>query len=216
MLDNPAKSVADYRRIAADYDRATRRINGVRREAVVTLRLQPGETMIDVGCGSGFSFGPILERIGPNGLLLAFDHSPELLRIARSRIDVGGWKNVVLRQASAETVDFHADIAERGAPAATALLFSYVHDILQSEAALDHLQAHARCGARVAACGTRLWPWWGWPVNLYLHVTHRHYITNRQENFRTPWAKLERRLENFSVRVHWPPGWRYIATGTLR
>lgn len=216
MPDNPAKSVADYRRIAADYDRATRRINGVRREAVAALRLQPGETVIDVGCGSGFSFGPILERIGPDGLLLAFDHSPELLRIARARIDTGGWKNVVLLEATAETADFHAEIAERDASAPTALLFSYVHDVLQSEAALDHLQAHTRRGARVAACGTRLWPWWGWPVNLYLRVTHRHYITNRRENFRTPWAKLERRLENFSVRVRWPPGWRYVATGTLR
>lgn len=216
MPSEPAKSIADYRRIAADYDRATRRINGVRREAVAALRLQPGETVMDVGCGSGFSFEPILERIGPAGLLLAFDHSPELLRIARARIAANRWKNVVLLEASAETADFRAEIDARNVSAPAALLFSYVHDVLQSEMALDKLFAQATPGARIAACGTRAWPWWGWPVNLYLHVTHRRYITNRRENFRTPWVKLERRLENFSVHVRWPPGWRYVATGRLR
>lgn len=216
MPADHAQSVEDYAAIAARYDHATRRINAVRREAVAALGLQPGETVLDVGCGSGFSFAPILEAIGPTGCLLAFDHSPELLQIARGRIDAAGWSNVVLRESTAEAVDFRADLAARGAPAPRALLFSYVHDVLQSEAALDNLLAQAAPGARVAMAGTKLWPWWGGPLNLYLYVTHRHYITNRNENFRTPWVKLARRLDNFEVKVRWPPGWRYVATGTLR
>lgn len=210
------KSVADYRRIAAQYDHATRRINGIRREAVAALNLQPGETVIDAGCGSGFSFAPILQAIGPAGLLLAFDHSAELLRIARGRIEDGGWKNVVLLEATAETVDFRAALAGHAAAAPTALLFSYLHDVLQSETALDNLFARAAPRARVVACGTKLWPWWGLPVNLYLYVTHRNYITNRNENFAVPWKKLATRMENFKADVRWPPGWRYLASGTLR
>lgn len=210
------KSVADYRNIAAEYDHATRRINGVRRDAVAALGLQAGETVIDVGCGSGFSFAPILERIGTGGLLLAFDHSPELLRIARARIEDAGWQNVVLMEANAETADFRAQIAARSATMPTAVLFSYVHDVLQSTIGLDNLLAQAAPRAKVAACGTKLWPWWGWPVNLYLYVTHRNYITNRRENFRAPWAKLAPRLENLAVLVRWPPGWRYLATGRLK
>ncbi len=211
-----AKSVTDYRLIAERYDYATRRINAIRRDAIAALDLRPGETVIDVGCGTGFSFGPILERIGPAGLLLAFDHSPELLEIARARVAAGGWSNVIVLESNAERADFRAQVAARGAPAPSALLFSYVHDVLQSEAALDKLFAQAAPGARVAACGTRLWPWWGWPVNLYLHVTHRRYITKRGENFRRPWAKLAPRLEDFALHVRWPPGWRYVASGTLR
>ena len=216
MPSDPIQSVHDYRAIAARYDHATRLINGVRRDAVAALRLQLGETVLDVGCGSGFSFAPIMQAIGPEGCLIAFDHSPDLLAIARGRIDAAGWKNVVLHEATAETVDFRPDLAQRRAHPPSAVLFSYVHDVMQSETALDNLLSHAVPGARVAITGTKLWPWWGWPVNVYLYVTHRHYITNRNENFRAPWTKLARRLENFEVRVRWPPGWRYVATGRLR
>ena len=90
MPGDSGKSIAGYRAVAAQYDHATRRINGVRRDAVTALRLKPGETVIDIGCGSGFSFAPILEAIGPAGCLLAFDHSPDLLRIAQGRIDDAG------------------------------------------------------------------------------------------------------------------------------
>lgn len=208
MPADARKSVADYRAIAAQYDHATRRINGVRRDAVAALELQPGDTVMDVGCGSGFSFGPILECIGPSGRLLAFDHSPELLRIAEGRIANAGWKNVVLKESTAAAIRFDSP--------ACALLFSYVHDVLQTGAALENLLGQASPRARVAICGTKLWPWWGVPVNLYLHVTHRHYITNRNENFRTPWTKVARRLDNFQVHVRWPPGWRFLATGNVR
>ena len=216
MSGDLEKSVADYRLIATQYDHATRRINGIRLDAIAALNLQPGETVIDAGCGSGFSFAPILQAIGPAGLLLAFDHSAELLRIARGRIEDGGWTNVVLLEATAETVDFRAALAKHAAAAPKALLFSYLHDVLQSETALDNLFAQAAPRARVVACGTKLWPWWGWPVNLYLYVTHRNYITNRSENFAAPWVKLATRLENCEVGVRWPPGWRYLASGTLR
>ena len=208
MTADAGKSVADYRAIAAQYDQATRRINGVRRDAVGALNLEPDETVMDVGCGSGFSFGPILEAIGPSGRLLAFDHSPELLSIAESRIENAGWKNVVLRESTAEAIQFDSP--------ASALLFSYVHDVLQSEAAIDNLLRQASPRARVALCGTKLLPWWGLPVNVYLYVTHRHYITNRNENFHAPWTKLARRLDSLDVQVRWPPGWRYVATGNVR
>lgn len=150
MPADPGRSVAVYRLIAEKYDRATRLINGVRRDAVGVLKVKPGETVMDVGCGSGFSFGPILDGIGPSGRLLAFDHSPELLRIAESRIANAGWQNVVLKESTADAVNFGAK--------ASALLFSYVHDVMQSEAALENLFAQAATGARVAICGTNLWP----------------------------------------------------------
>ena len=216
MPADPAQSVEDYGAIAARYDRATRRINAVRLDAVEALRLQPGDTVLDAGCGSGFSFAAIQAAIGPAGCLLAFDHSPELLAIARGRIQAAGWDNVVLLEERAEMANFGAALSARGAAAPSALLFSYVHDVLQSQAALDNLLSQAAAGARVAAVGTKLWPWWGLPVNAYLYFTHRHYITNRDENFRTPWARLAPRLADFEVRVRWPPGWRYVASGTLR
>ena len=212
MAAELAKALADYRTLAARYDHYTRRINGVRRRAIEALALAPGETVLDVGCGTGFCFAPVLARIGAAGRLLAFDPSPDLLGIARRRIEHAGWRNVSLLQATAEQVDL------QGARP-SALLFSYVHDIMQSEAALANLLGQAAVDARVAITSTRLWPRTWWPlaalVNVYLWRTHEQFITSREENFDRPWAKLERYLDDFEVRARWP-GWRYVARGRLR
>lgn len=213
------KSVADYRALAASYDHATRRINGVRRAAIAALALQPGETVLDAGCGTGYCFAQEMAAIGHDGCLLAFDHSADLLAVARSRVADAGWCNVVMLNARADAVDFRVEIARRRVAAPSALLFSYVHDVMQSEAALDNLLSQATPGARVSITGTRLWPhsWWPLcvPVNRYLYRTHERYITNREENFDRPWAKLATRLDDVCLRVHWP-GWRYVVTGRLR
>lgn len=219
MSGDPRKSVADYRLLARRYDHATRRVDGVRLAAIDALGLRPREIVLDVACGTGFCFAPVLERIGPGGFLLAFDHSPDLLEVARSRIAAGGWHNVLLIESSAETVDFGAEIGRRSLARPAAALFSYVHDVMQSEAALENLLRQLAPDARIAITGTRLWPLWWWPlcipVNAYLYATHRQFITNRDENFDRPWAKLARHLEEFEVNARWP-GWRYVARGRLR
>jgi len=199
------KSVSDYRAVSAGYDRRTRLTEAVRLEAVAALGLQPGDTVLDAACGTGFCLPPILERIGQGGRLIAFDSSPDLLSQARAR--VGNRANVVLIQAFAENLDLM-----QSKPGA--ILFSYTHDILQSQAALDRLLGQAAPGARVAACGSVLWPAWAWPVNAWLRARHRRYITN-MENFDRPWAKLETRLADFRV-ARRGPGWRYLASGRLR
>jgi SAM-dependent methyltransferase len=206
MQADRARSVSEYRALAANYDRRTRLINRVRLRAVQALAPLPGETVLDAGCGSGFTFAPIEAAIGERGRLLAFDHSPELLAIARTRVAQAGWRNVLLQEGAAENVRFDAS--------ADALLLSYAHDVLQTEAALDNLLAQAKAGARVVACGSVLWPWWGWPVNAWLRLRHRGYIT-QAAGLERPWAKLAPRLADFRVEVQWPPGWRYIATGRV-
>lgn len=219
MALDPDKSVADYRALAASYDRATRRINGVRRAAIAALALQPGETVLDAGCGTGYCFAQVLAAIGSEGNLLAFDHSTDLLAVAQSRIAHAGWRNIALLKARAESVNFEHEIARRNIAPPSALLFSYVHDVMQSEAAIDNLLSQAAPGARVSITSTRLWPrsWWPLcvPVNHYLYRTHEHYITNREENFHQPWAKLAAHLHDVQLKVHWP-GWRYVVTGRLR
>lgn len=219
MALDPDKSVADYRTLVSHYDHATRRINGIRRKAIAALNLRPGETVLDVGCGSGFCFAPVMDAIGADGHIIAFDHSTDLLSVARGRVAEARWANVSIVEARADTLNFHDAIARRGIALPSALLFSYVHDVLQSEAALENLLSQVAPDARVSISGTRLWPRSWWPlcvlVNRYLYRTHERYITNREENFHQPWVKLARQLEDFHVRAYWP-GWRYVATGCVR
>ena len=207
MPASAPRSVSDYAALAASYDRRTRLINAVRLAAVAALELRPGDVALDVACGSGFSFASILEGIGATGQLLAFDHSPELLSIAGTRT---GQNNVKLIESGAENVVLPAR--------PNALLFSYTHDVLQSEAALDNLLGQAAAGARVALCGSVLWPSWAWPlsvpVNAWLRARHRRYITNK-DNFDRPWAKIAPRLREFNLSRQ-GPGWRDLARGVLR
>ena len=211
-----AKSIDDYRSLAHRYDCATRRINTVRQAAVAALRLEPGESVIDVACGTGFCFASIIDAIGPQGTLFAFDQSPALLAQAQERIRSAGWTNVVLLESSAECVDFGPWLAGMRAP--TAVLFSYAHDVMQSQAAVENILSQAQIGARVAATSTKLWPRWLWPasaiVNRYLEHTHERYITARDRNFDRPWRVLARYLSDLDVQVLWP-GWRYVARGRL-
>src|SRR5262245_54883533 len=41
-----------------------------RRRAVAALRLQPGQRVLDVGCGTGLNFRLLSEGVGPSGLVV--------------------------------------------------------------------------------------------------------------------------------------------------
>jgi SAM-dependent methyltransferase len=199
------RALAHYRELAPRYDYATRRIDGVRRKAIDALRLRPGDVVLDAGCGTGFCFAMIEEAIGPSGRLIGIEPSPEMLARGRGRADDAGWTNVTLLNSAGE--------AARLPEAPDAILFSYAHDLIQSRAGLDHLFGQAKSGARVAACGSQLFPRWFVPGNWYLYYSHRGYITNF-DSFDAPWRVLASYLEDLRVARPWP-GERYLASGTL-
>lgn len=69
--------------------------------AVDLLGLRAGERVLDLGCGTGLNFPLLEQRIGPAGLLVGLDRSPQMLRQARRRAEQQGWSNVRLREADA-------------------------------------------------------------------------------------------------------------------
>ena len=201
-----ARSAAHYRDLAPRYDHFTRRINAIRLRAIDALRLQPGEAVLDAGCGTGWCLPPIAERIGTAGRIVAFDPSPEMLAIAGRRLASAQAPKLDLIRATAE------DVVLPAGP--DAILFSYTHDLIQSPRALENLLRQARPGARVAATSTKLYGPWLFPANWYLRVTHREYITNF-ESFDAPWSRLASLLDDFRVETS---GWtqHYVATGRVR
>ena len=60
------------------------------------LRLQPGMTVCDMGCGNGFYTLPMAEQVGPSGQVLAVDIQPEMLRLLEERADQSQLTNVKL------------------------------------------------------------------------------------------------------------------------
>ncbi|HEX6387035.1 MAG TPA: HAD-IC family P-type ATPase [Anaerolineae bacterium] len=63
----------------------------VRKHAIKALHLQPGDTVIDLFCGTGVNFEPVLEQIGGRGRLIGIDGSAGMLARAQKRIQKAGW-----------------------------------------------------------------------------------------------------------------------------
>jgi SAM-dependent methyltransferase len=63
------------------------------------LAAQPGERIVDVGCGPGFYCLEILEQVGASGSVVGVDGSPPMLALAERRC--GDHDNVEFRQADA-------------------------------------------------------------------------------------------------------------------
>lgn len=200
-----ALAVEHYRELAPRYDHFTRRINRIRTRAIEALGLEKGQTVLDAGCGTGWCVPRLAERVGPAGMVIGFDPSPDMLAMARLRARQSR-SRVELTRATAEDYVLPQSV--------DAILFSYTHDLIRSRAALDNLLRQAKPGARVAATSTKLYAPWLFPANLYLKYSHREYITNF-EGFEAPWSLLATYLDDFRVDT---AGWtqHYVATGRVR
>lgn len=73
----------------------------VRRETIERLGLDPGDTVLDLGCGPGVNVATLREAVGPDGSVIAVDLSRGMLERARARVDDSGWENVTLVLADA-------------------------------------------------------------------------------------------------------------------
>ncbi len=206
MQPDPGLAVEKYRLHAAGYDASARRTMGFRRRAVGMLALQPGETVIDVACGTGLSLPLLREAVGPAGKVIGIEVSPDMIAIAHARCAAAGWSNVSLIEASVEEADAGVTF--------DAALFNYTHDVLQSPRALERVFSFARPGARVAIAGIKHPPPWLLPLRLYRLLKARPYVTTLSGLDR-PWRLVESRLENLRVRSGWL-GTNYLACGSVR
>jgi demethylmenaquinone methyltransferase/2-methoxy-6-polyprenyl-1,4-benzoquinol methylase len=89
---------------------------------VRALRLRPGDTVVEVACGTGLNFPLIQQEIGPQGRIVGVDLTDAMLDRAQQRIDINGWSNVSL---------VHADAAEFEFPTGVdGILATYPHALL--------------------------------------------------------------------------------------
>jgi SAM-dependent methyltransferase len=69
-------------------------------------RLQPGERVLDVGCGHGTSTLEAAERVAPSGRLVGIDISAAMLDPARQRVATAGVDNIEFVRADAQVYPF--------------------------------------------------------------------------------------------------------------
>jgi ubiquinone/menaquinone biosynthesis C-methylase UbiE len=199
----PSIRLRAYERDAATYDTQTGSYERYRRQIVDELPVQRGDSVIDVGCGTGLCFPLLQELVGPEGTIVGVDAAPDMLAVAADRVQEAGWSNVVLVESPVEDARLPESVDHA--------LFCAVHDVMQSGAALDNVLSRVRPGGGVAAGGGKWGPAWAVGLNAAVLSLHTPFVSDFT-GFDRPWAHLAKRVPGLAVREV-AMGGGYVATG---
>ncbi len=86
--------------------KTNRAIASDRQAMFEAVRLQPGERVLDVGCGYATTTIEAAERVSPSGRAVGVDVSPAMLHVARQRVAAAGPDNIELVEADAQAYPF--------------------------------------------------------------------------------------------------------------
>jgi ubiquinone/menaquinone biosynthesis C-methylase UbiE len=78
---DPARASAFLRRVAA-----TPTLRAIAERSLALLDLQPGERVLDVGCGTGVFLPLLADAVGPAGQVTGIDHGAPFVEEARQRV----------------------------------------------------------------------------------------------------------------------------------
>lgn len=114
-----------------------------RRRAVAALGLKAGDTVLEIGAGTGRNFPYLVEAVGPSGTVIGVDASPGMLAEARRLIERRGWSNVELLEQDATQLQIDRDV--------DGVLFSFSYSALpEPRPALARAWERLRPASRVA------------------------------------------------------------------
>jgi ubiquinone/menaquinone biosynthesis C-methylase UbiE len=121
----------------------------LRRSAVEHLQLRDGDSVAEIGCGTGISLSYLADAVGPSGRVYGVDLSPGILQRARARCARQGRCNVELYECDA--ADFIAPAPLDGA------LFSLSYNTMPHHRAVLRRAWNAlRPGGRLVIMDARL------------------------------------------------------------
>lgn len=177
----------------------------LRREAVDALRLEPGQKVLDMGCGTGRNFPVIMKRIGREGALVGVDYTPAMLQQAQKLVERNQWRNVRLVQGDAAQVE----LAERYDAVLATLAISVIPDYRN---ALENMVQHLSTGGRIAiADAKRSQRWYARPFNWVSLLLGWGAAANLA---RQPWQVLRTLVDDFFY-TDWFMGFFYVSGGTV-
>ncbi len=179
------------------YDVTVRPITAhYRAQAVERLGLQAGETVIDLGCGTGLSLPLLAPAAGEQGRVIGLDASPDMLAIARRRVEAAGWRNV-------ELVEGFAHQFQPGRPV-DAVLACNVNQLVASREVMEQALSWLRPGGRIVAAGGKGGRGiGGLAVAIFVGTTvflfQRERTAAKWILHRRPWFVLEELLPSLEV-----------------
>ncbi len=179
--------------------------NRLRKETIASLHLRPGQTVLDIACGTGRNFPLILEKIGPGGKLVGVDYTPAMLARARARVESEERKNVEMIQADAARID----VGRKFDAALCTLAISIIPDYRD---ALKRMVAHVKPGGYLAIGDAKRSS--GLAGRSFNWLADLLGYGAAEDMSRRPWKLLKEMVDNFSYQ-EWFSGFFYVASGIV-
>ncbi len=205
--------VTAYRKYAENYDSAVKlyRLLGLdidkfRKMAVDALELSKGDTVVELGCGTGLNFSRVIEVIGKEGKLIGVDITDKMLDQARNKVNQNGWKNIEL---------IHSDFADYQFPkeldgifATGALQYSPHFDkiIKNGYDALKPRKKFVLVDGKMSQGPARIF------APILLNFT-KPFGADKEYLKRQAWKSIEKYFENSTFQEGWG-GFLYLSVGT--
>jgi len=204
-----------YRKRAKHYDYSANfycligiREFAYRKIAVEALKLEQGDTVVEIGCGTGLNFRLLRDRVGGEGKIIGVDLTAEMLAAAGRRIERNQWTNIELVQCDAGAYPFPEYVDGIISTFAITLVAEYDEIIKRGAAALAP-------GKRLAILDFKLPPGWPmWLVKFFVGLTRPFGVTLDLAD-RHPWESIERYLDLKEFKSFYFGG-IYIASGAKR
>ena len=203
--------IETYRKKAKHYDVTSQLYpvpgypqRGQRLRAVRALGLRPGDSVVDIACGTGLNFSLLEQAIGPEGRIVGVDLTDAMLAQAQDRIETNAWGNVTLVQADAAAFDFPAGV-----------------DAILSTYALTQVPGCGDVIALGAAALARSGHWAVLDLKLPEHAPRRLAQLGISAEWiaRRPWEEIRAAMEDTLVDVSWTElffGTAFLASGRTR
>ncbi|MFH1633927.1 MAG: methyltransferase domain-containing protein [Chloroflexota bacterium] len=210
-----------YRRRAPKYDITVRlfdifawfgfNISGWRKKAISKLNLKPGDTVIDIGCGTGLNFPFLYQVVGQKGKIIGVDLSGEMLAEARKRAAANQWDNVQLVCVDASEFEFPKNVDAVLSTYAMTLIPNCRHVVIN---ACESLSPNRRLVVLDMA-----WPrycplWW-----RYILFFLRSYGVTGDVLKRRPWELVQKAMEENLAEItrksYWF-GFFYLCSGAAQ
>lgn len=203
-----------YRQRAAYYNLSANlyyllgfREHAYRKMAVAALRLSPGDTVVELGCGTGLNFPLLHAAVGSEGHIIGVDLTDAMLEQAQNRIDQQGWTNVELINSDAAQFEFPAETR--------AVISSFAYTLIPEHASLTRkIAAALPSGSRMVILDLKKaekWPQWLFRFALW--ITAPFAVTEEYAELH-PWEEMHKQLKNFTIRELFFGG-AYIASGDV-
>ena len=179
-----------------------------RKQAVSALGLKPGDTVVEIGCGTGLNFSYLRTAVGEAGKVIGVDLTDAMLAQAEQCIARERWANVVLVQCDAAVYEFPPEV--RGVLSTFALTLVPEYEEVIKRAA----DALATGGRLVVLDFRQPEAWHLWLVRVGVFIT-KPFGVSMDLTVRKPWEVMKKHFPRVTTKSLFG-GFVYIAVGEGR